>query len=89
MMLQLPASLRLEPARFGMGALVEMTAGATLPDTTIAVMSGHGKKMKASQMAGKKQSFTVVQRLWRMESKSGKALPTCPLKHPKLSFNSQ
>ena len=74
--MQLPASLKLEPARFAMGALVEMSAGTSLEDTVVCVINGHGKKVNNGQIAGKKLAFTIVQRLWRLDAKSG----TCKIK---------
>ncbi len=69
--MQLPTSLKLEPARFAMGALVEMSAGTSLEDTVVCVMNGHGKKVNSGQIAGKKLAFTIVQRLWRLDGKAG------------------
>ena len=69
--LQLPSSLRLEPMQLFTGNTVEVAAGASLPNTNVIIMSGQGKKMTNSKVAGKKQTFTVVQRLWRLDSPSG------------------
>lgn len=53
------------------GNTVELAAGASLPNTNVIIMSGQGKKMTNSKVAGRKQTFTVVQRLWRLDSPSG------------------
>ena len=77
--MQLPASLKLEPSRFAMGALVEMSAGTSLEDTAVCVINGQGKKVNNGHIAGKKMAFTIVQRLWRLDATSGtcKIYPAC------------
>ena len=68
--LQLPASLKLEPMKYASG-VVEERAGSTLPDTSVLVLNGHKKRMSSSMTGKKSASFTIVQRLWRLEGASG------------------
>ena len=69
----MPASLRLEPMRFATGNAVDLIAGGTLPETSVSVINGGGQKVVRSVLCGKKQNFTIVQRLWRLNTQSGRA----------------
>ena len=72
--MQLPASLKLEPIRYASG-MVEERAGTTLQDTSVVIMDGHDKRTNSGTMAGRKGTFTIVQRLWRLESALGLPAP--------------
>jgi len=77
---QLPASLKLEPIKFASG-MVEMSAGSSLPDTNVVVINGHHRKINNGQVGGKKGTFTVVQRLWRLDPASGVHNPRSACMH--------
>lgn len=72
---KLPVSLRVEPMRFATGEAVKMTAGDSIPETSLVVMSGGGQKLVRSFYNGEKQTLGVTQRLWWLPHE-GAALPT-------------
>ncbi len=57
--------------------MVEERAGNSLPDTSVVIMNGYNRKISNGTMAGKKGTFTIVQRLWRLEGASGACLLHC------------
>lgn len=63
---QVPASLRLDPMRFATGALTKLAVGASLPDTSIAVLNGAGQRLSRAFLGGQKTALAVTQRLWRL-----------------------
>lgn len=67
----MPSSLRLEPIRLATGNAVELTAGASIPATGVTVLNGSGQHVIRGFLAGEKQSFSVVQRLWRLHAQPG------------------
>lgn len=67
----MPSSLRLEPMRLATGNAVHVMAGATLPATSVTVLNGAGQHVIRGFLAGEKHSFSVVQRLWRLDPLSG------------------
>lgn len=69
--MQLPASLRLEPIRFATGLPVDFMAGEALPETGVFICNGAGQTLIRGVIAGTKQTFTVVQRLWRLKTEAG------------------
>ena len=68
---QVPSSLRLEPIRLATGNAVELTAGASIPATGVTVLNGSGQHVIRGFLAGEKQSFSIVQRLWRLGAPPG------------------
>lgn len=63
----MPARLALEPMRLATGNAVALDAGATLPETTVAVLSGAGARLVRGALGGeRRQAFSVTQRLWRL-----------------------
>jgi hypothetical protein len=63
---QVPSCLRLvEPLQLATRK-VELTAGDTLPETTLSVLNGAGVKMIKAQFAGERAPVVVTQRLWRL-----------------------
>ena len=71
--LQLPTSLELKPIKYASG-VIEEKAGTTLQDTMVMVTNGYNRKISSGTVAGKKGTFTVVQRLWRLEGAVGMPL---------------
>lgn len=65
---QLPATLRLEPIRFGSGLPLEFLAGECIPETGAYICNGAGQTMVRGVVAGLKQSFGITQRLWKLGS---------------------
>lgn len=64
---QVPARLALEPMRLATGNAVALDAGATLPETTVAVLSGAGARLVRGALGGeRRQAFSITQRLWRL-----------------------
>ena len=68
--------MKLEPMKYASG-MVEERAGTSLPDTSVVIMNGYNRKISNGTMAGKKGTFTIVQRLWRLEGASGVCLLHC------------
>ena len=63
----MPARLALEPMRLATGNAVALDAGATLPETTVAVLSGAGARLVRGALGGeRRQAFSITQRLWRL-----------------------
>ena len=62
--------MKLEPMKYASG-VVDERAGNSLPDTSVVIMNGYNRKISNGTMAGKKGTFTIVQRLWRLEGASG------------------
>jgi hypothetical protein len=62
--LQLPSSLRIEPMKLCTGAVVDMAAGDTIPDTDVVVLSGAGQKLSRALLGGQKQQLKVLQQLY-------------------------
>jgi hypothetical protein len=80
--LQLPASLRLEPLKLSGSAVLQLAAGANLPESTVEVLSGAGQRMSRALIAGHRQSLRLVspgQQRWAGapvgRSKPGQMLP--------------
>lgn len=57
---QLPASLRLEPLKLAGTGVLELGAGATLPESTAEVVSGAGQRLSRSFFGGHRQALRVV-----------------------------
>ena len=64
---QVPCGLQLEPMRLATGNAVQLAAGASLPETAVAVVNGAGQRMIRGTLGGERVAFAVVQRLWRLE----------------------
>ena len=59
--------MALEPMRLATGNAVALDAGATLPETTVAVLSGAGARLVRGALGGeRRQAFSITQRLWRL-----------------------
>ena len=59
--------------RLATGNAVELTAGSPIPPTTVGVVNGGGQQITRCQLAGQKQSLSIVQRLLRLEDCPGEA----------------
>jgi len=69
---QVPARLELQPAWLAAGEAPALGAGATLPETAVAVLSGGGARMVRGALGGeRRQGFSVTQRLWRLAPGTG------------------
>jgi len=69
---QVPARLELQPAWLAAGEAPALGAGATLPETAVAVLSGGGARMVRGALGGeRRQGFSVTQRLWRLAPGAG------------------
>ena len=63
----MPARLALEPMRLATGNVVALDAGAALPETTVAVLSGADVRLVRGALGGeRRQAFSITQRLWRV-----------------------
>eukprot|EP00884_Botryococcus_braunii_P005311 jgi/Botrbrau1/14781/Bobra.0284s0014.2 len=71
---KLPATLRVEPMRFGSGLPLEFVAGECLPETSVVVCNTSGQSMVRGIVAGAKYTFAISQRLWKVKDQTG----TCP-----------
>jgi hypothetical protein len=69
--LQLPATLRVEPMRFGSGLPLEFVAGECLPETSVIVCNTSGQSMVRGIVAGAKYTFAISQRLWKVKDQTG------------------
>jgi len=69
---QVPARLELKPAWLAAGEAPALGAGATLPETAVAVLGGGGARMVRGALGGeRRQGFAVTQRLWRLAPGAG------------------
>jgi hypothetical protein len=57
---QLPSSLRLEPLKLASGGVLQLAAGAALPESTAEVVNGLGQRLSRSFFNGHKQALRVV-----------------------------
>lgn len=60
---KLPSVLRIEPMKLTTGNLT-VTAGDSVPESSVSIVNGHGAKLSKAFFNGEKQSLTVIQRLW-------------------------
>jgi hypothetical protein len=56
--------------RLATGMVVEFSAGEALPETGLFICNAAGQNLVRGVVAGTKQTFTVVQRLWRLKAGS-------------------
>ncbi|GBF97420.1 hypothetical protein Rsub_09586 [Raphidocelis subcapitata] len=61
---KLPSSLRIEPLKLASGGVLQLAAGATLPESTAEVVSGTGQRLSRALYSGHRQSLRVVQTLY-------------------------
>lgn len=72
----MPTRLALEPMRLATGNAVALAAGAALPETDVAILSGAGARLVRGALGGeRRQAFSITQRLWRLLPAAAGAQP--------------
>lgn len=60
---KLPVALAVQPLRLGKGALLQLSAGDRLPDSSVTVVDGTKQRISWAKVNGAKQHLTVRQQL--------------------------
>ena len=66
----------LEPKELSAGSTFSLSAGGTLPDSSVTVTNGLGQCLVKALVGGQKAPLTVVQRLWRLKDGQGDPIVT-------------
>lgn len=71
--LQAPAVVHLEPSELSTGPNFSLSAGGTIPGSSVKVSNTLGQSLVKTLVGGQKAPLTVVQRLWRLKDGQGDA----------------
>ena len=70
---QAPAVVHLVPSELSTGTTFSLSAGGTIPDSSVKVSNALGQSLVKALVGGQKVPLTVVQRLWRLKEGQGDA----------------